>query len=171
MRARAAACGLLAAVVVGCAGAPTPRRSEKQPAPPLRLSIEATRGDAARRASTRLVLQGLASAARGAGASALGDYERALQVDATNPHAYLCLARHEIFEGEVTRGLAYLEQAEALFPSDPASDGARAHLVGLRGAAYQRTGRRREAQPLLDAARELSPQIWRDGFLDAAELR
>ena len=95
-------------------------------------------------------------------------YERALQVDPTNPYAWLALARQEVFEGDPERGLAQLDKAEALLGSD---ETAAAHLAGIRGAALLAVGQPEMAEPFLREARERAPELWVDGKLDAAELR
>jgi tetratricopeptide (TPR) repeat protein len=128
----------------------------------------ASGGDAARRASLRLVQAGLDadSAGNAAGASSL--YERSLQVDPTNPYAWLALARQEVFEGDPDRGLAHLDKAEALLGAD---EGAAAHLAGIRGAALRAVGQPALAAPFLREASDRAPTVWTDGKLDAAELR
>ena len=137
----------------------------------FRLSQVASAGDPARRASQRLVLQGLDEDERES-ASAVSSYERALQVDPTNPYAYLALARYYVEWGEPERALAFLDKTEALLgiEADP-SLGVEAHLDGLRGAALLELGRSAEARPLLSRARTLAPGVWADGRLDADELR
>ena len=57
-------------------------------------------GDPARRASNRLLAAGLDRDIQGKPSLALGQYERALQVDPTNPYAYLVLARHHADVGD-----------------------------------------------------------------------
>jgi tetratricopeptide (TPR) repeat protein len=137
-----------------------------------RVEEVADRGDAQRRASTRLVLDGLDADARGDVRLAQSRYERAIQIDASNPYAYLALARHSVEQGDPDRALAYLDHAESLFESvaDEAL-GAETHLIGLRGAALRLAGRPREADPLLYEAARREPALWGDGHLDAAELR
>ena len=71
-------------------------------------------GDDQFRASQRLVLEGLDADERGEAARAHSRYERALQIDASNPWVYLALARHYIDQGEPGRALAHLDRAEAL---------------------------------------------------------
>lgn len=115
----------------------------------------------------RLVMGGLDSARGGRGAEASARYQRALQVDPTNPYAWLALARQEIFEGDPDRGLAHLDKARALLGTD---ERATAHLVGLRGAGLVALGRPGLGQPFLEEARQLAPAIWGDGKLDASEL-
>jgi tetratricopeptide (TPR) repeat protein len=137
-------------------------------AEPLTLSRVVTEGDPARRASMRLVMGGLQSDEAGRGAEASSRYQRALQVDPNNPYAWLALARQEVFEGDPQRGLAHLDKAQALLGAD---ERATAHLVGLRGAALVEVGQPGLGRPFLQEARELAPDVWSDGKLDAAELR
>lgn len=138
------------------------------PGEELRLSRVAGSGDAARRASLRLVLSGLDADGAGRTAEASSLYERSLQVDPTNPYAWLALARQEVFEGDPDRGLAHLDKAEALLGSDEA---AAAHLAGIRGAGLRAVGDDALAEPFLREARERAPDLWADGQLDALELR
>jgi tetratricopeptide (TPR) repeat protein len=155
---------LLAALVAGCQltpGAGFPRE-------PLHLSQLAGAGDPARRASMRLVLAGLDADTRGRGAEAASSYQRALQVDPNNPYAWLALARHEVFEGDPDRGLSHLDKAQALLGTD---ESAAAHLAGIRGAGLVAIGKRPLGEPFLREARELAPDAWADGKLDASELR
>lgn len=130
----------------------------------------AERGDAPRRASTRLLLEGLDADVAGRPDAALAQYERALQVDPTNPYAYLAVARHELHAARPERALRFLDRAEALLP-EPDAPGARAHLLGMRGAALRETGRAEEGLALLERARRLAPEAWSDARLDARELR
>ena len=99
----------------------------------------------------RLVLSGLDAdeARRSAEASSL--YERALQVDPTNPYAWLALARQEVFEGDPDRGLANLDKAETLLTSD---DAAAAHLAGIRAAGLRAVGKPGLAEPFMREARD-----------------
>jgi tetratricopeptide (TPR) repeat protein len=166
--ARAGFVVLLLAGISACAPYVVPPPGAPEPPEPLRISHVAGHGDPARRASQRLVLEGLDADARGRVQAALGQYERALQVDPTNPFAYLALARHEVQWGSPHRALEVLAQAETLLS---AAAGVEAHLVGLRGAALMALGRSAEAAPLLTRARSLAPQVWADGRLDASELR
>jgi tetratricopeptide (TPR) repeat protein len=145
-----------------------PRTTAPIAVPALRVSESAQEGDARRRASTQLVLDGLASDASGNARGAVAHYEDALKLDANNPFAALALARSEIFGGDVDRGLAYLDRFESLAGS---RDGAAAHIAGLRGAALLRLGKRTHALPNLEEARSLSPSVWGDARLDARELR
>ena len=160
---------LLAAALtlgVGCAthsAAPPPE------AEALRVSDAALEGDATRRASLRLVLQGLDEDEAGKAETARSSYERAIQIDSTNPYAYLALARLEVDEGRFDRALEAIDQAELLFGD--AGPGVEAHLAGLRGAASLGKGYGGEAGVLLDEASRLAPGVWADGHLSAAELR
>jgi Flp pilus assembly protein TadD len=176
-RARARRTPRLAALTLACASlaygnacSVTPRTTEVvAPArpPALRISAIAGEGDARRRASTQLVLDGLASEMRGSSREAAARYGDALRVDANNPFAALAFARLEIFTGDADRGLAHLDRYAALA-------GARAdaaHLAGLRGAALARLGKRALAQPYLHEASALAPTVWGDARLDAPELR
>jgi tetratricopeptide (TPR) repeat protein len=104
-------------------------------APSLRISDAMLDGDATRRASLRLVLKGLDEDGDGRAATARSSYERAIQIDSTNPYAYLALARHEVDAERWNRALEALDQAELLFDSDSPPAGVDAHLAGLRGAA------------------------------------
>jgi tetratricopeptide (TPR) repeat protein len=155
------------AVVWVLAGCAVPRVAT-HPGEPLQLSRVASSGDAARRASMRLVLSGIDSDEAGRSAEASSLYERALQVDPTNPYAWLALARQEVFEGDPDRGLANLDKAEALLAHD---DVARAHVAGIRAAGLRAVGQDALAGPFLRDARERAPAAWADGKLDAAELR
>jgi tetratricopeptide (TPR) repeat protein len=153
---------LLAAIAFGlaCVG-PNGGTSDAQ-----RIEDVADRGDAQRRASTRLVLDGLDADDRGDARLAQSRYERAIQIDASNPYAYLALARHYVEQQDPDRALAYLFES-----IDDDTPGAQTHLIGLRGAALHLAGRSQEADPLLREAARRSPALWSDGRLDAAELR
>lgn len=168
---------LVAALLVAC-----PFRASGPPpdaGPPLRLSEVAATGDATRRASMRLVLDGLDADVLGEGLRAVDRYERSLVLDPGNPYAYLALARHRIVVGDGEGALRYLDQAELLLRSEaPALGGSgalpprvEAHLAGLRGAALRVLGRGEAADRHLDAARALAPTVWGDGVLSADELR
>jgi tetratricopeptide (TPR) repeat protein len=164
------AAALLLALLVGCSAArPFPGPPSVAP---ITLSELEGRGDPARRASQRLVLEGLDEDAGARPAAALAQYERALQVDPTNPWAWLALARHEVEEGDPARALSFLDKAEALLRGD-GSDPLRVapHLEGLRGGALTALGRSGEGLALLRRARASAPAVWADGRLDASELR
>ncbi|MEE9606956.1 MAG: tetratricopeptide repeat protein [Myxococcota bacterium] len=139
---------------------------------PVRVSELTDDGDAPRRASMRLVERGLAADAAFQPSFALSRYERAIQVDPTNPFAYLALARHSLDGGEPERALEYLDQAE-MFLQSQGQDSPRVepHLDGLRGSALLAAGRSTEGVPLLDRARRAAPSVWGDGYLSADELR
>jgi tetratricopeptide (TPR) repeat protein len=158
----------VALVGVGCAGfgpayAPTPE---------LHLHDLVDQGDATRRASLRIVLDGLRADAAGDAERAQGLYQRALQVDSSNPYAYLALARQSVERSEPELALEYIDRAEDLLASEPQrSPGADAHLDGLRGAALTLEGERVQGSELLERAAQRAPDVWSDAHLDAAELR
>jgi tetratricopeptide (TPR) repeat protein len=150
-----------------CRMAPASRVAVPPTRPALRIGEAAGEGDARRRASTQLVLEGLASEMGGRAHEAAARYGDALRVDANNPLAALAFARFEIFAGSADRGLAHLDRYAAL--AGPSADAA--HLAGLRGAALARLGKSALAAPYLEEARALAPGVWGDGRLDARELR
>jgi tetratricopeptide (TPR) repeat protein len=142
------------------------------PEPSLHLSELTGEGDATRRASLRIVLDGLHADAAGDVARASGLYQRALQVDSGNPYAYLALARHSVERDEPQRALEYVARAEDLLDADGAlSPGAEAHVDGLRGAALTLEGERVQGSELLERAAQRAPDVWGDARLDADELR
>lgn len=157
-------------VLIACACAPL--RGPGATPSGLRLSELAGEGDAERRTSLELVLQGLDEDASGRPAAALAEYQSALRVDATNPWVYLALARHHVDGMQPERALPFVDQARALIEVQ-GSDSPRveAHLLGLRGAALVASGRSVEGLPLLDEARALAPDVWADGHLSARELQ
>jgi len=156
---------LLALTALACGG-----RSAGPPAEPLRLSELGASDDPVRRASLRLCVSGLDADAEDRAAVALGHYERAIQVDPTNPYAYLALARHEVEGGDPERALEYLDQAQMLLTSEGAlSPGAEANLSGLRGLARIALGE--DGGDQLREAQRLAPDVWHDARLDATELR
>ena len=165
---------ILLAVLLAAACARVPQESVSE-VRPIRVSDAVGEGDPARRASTRLVLQGLESDAAGQSERARGSYERAVQVDATNPYAYLALARHELDGDAAEPGeqVGYLiDQAAALFEAEGMREPrVGVHLLGLRGRAAHRSGQGESAELYLQRARDLSPEIWGDGYLSAEELR
>jgi tetratricopeptide (TPR) repeat protein len=159
-----------AALCFGCAlrGYDASPRSE----PTFRLSSLEQSGDPARRASTRLLLEGLVRDAEGRPSKALSQYERALQVDPNNPYAYLVLARHHADGVEPARALVFLDRADALLGQEAyVPPGVQAHLVGLRGAALRASGHADAGNPLLARARALDPDAWSDARLSARELQ
>jgi len=116
-------------------------------------------------------MDGLESDEQGSPVRAQGSYERALQVDPTNPYAFLALARHYTEADETERAHDFLDQAVALFEAQgevaPEVD---VLLTGLRGEIYHTGGQATRAFPLLEEARALAPEIWGDGHLSAGEL-
>lgn len=143
------------------------------PAPePLHLADLAGEGDAERRTSMRLVLQGLDADSEGRPDLARGGYENALRVDPSNPYAYLALARYHAEGASPERALSFLDRTSALLEAQGArSPRVEPHLEGLRGAALLAGGRAAEARPHLERARALAPSAWNDGRLSARELR
>jgi tetratricopeptide (TPR) repeat protein len=120
----------------------------------------------------RLVLEGLDADASADPDAALVRYERSLQVDPTNPYAYLALARHRVDGEDPGSALPFLDKAQALLEAQgELSPGVEAHVEGLRGSALLASGRRGEAMPLLERARSLAPAAWSDGRLEPEELR
>jgi hypothetical protein len=160
------ALALLLALAAGCATSLAPT------APPLRVGDVAGEGDEVRRASQRIVLDGLRADAEQQSERARGLYQRALQVDSGNPFAYLALARQSVALGEADLALEYVDRAEDLLAVDAASSpGVAAHLDGLRGAALSLSGDEVQGRELLERAAEEAPDVWGDGRLDADELR
>jgi tetratricopeptide (TPR) repeat protein len=165
-----------AALVVIASGCVGPGGGRVETVTPIRVSDAVGLGDPARRASTRLVVQGLEADAAHAYERARGSYERAIQVDATNPYAYLALARHYVdLEAadprDAERSLLLIDQAAALFEAeDMREPRVGVHLMGLRGRAMRTTGQEEDAALYLDRARALSPAIWGDEYLSAEEL-
>ena len=166
MNAARASCVLLLAVLAGCP-IPLTRHNE-----PVRVSEVVDVGDPARRASLRLVLSGLDADVLQKLQRALGNYERAIQVDPTNPFAYLAIARHHAESHDPSWALSFLDKAEALFRAQgDISPRVTPHLVGLRGQALYASGQIEEGALLLEQAWALAPEIWEDGRLSAEELR
>lgn len=165
--ARALLVGALALLLaLGCASRFSPMGGEE----PLRLSELDGGGDPARRASLRLCVEGLDAEVAGRSSSAPVYYERAIQVDPTNPYAYLALARHRLQMGDPDEALGYLDRAQQLLDSEQArSPRVDVHLAGLRGASLEASGR--DGAVHLSYARRTSPSVWADGRLSAAELR
>jgi tetratricopeptide (TPR) repeat protein len=170
-------------VISESAGKPEPERRPvddsifSPPPPPVReppLTASASLGhyDARRDGSLRLVIEGLDADAAGEPSRALASYQRAVRLDATNPIAFLALARHHVAAGNPEEASAFLDQARGLFESEgvvgPSVD---VWGVGLRAWIDRAEGRDGEADSRFDTARELSPEIWRDELLSADELR
>jgi tetratricopeptide (TPR) repeat protein len=142
------------------------------PSRALHIEEVAHDGDQTRRASTRLVVDGLTAEAQGDADRALSQYERAIQIDAGNPYVYLALARHYIEQRDVELAFGYLDRARLLLESsDHTSPRVEVHLIGLRGNALQLAGRTEEGGALLAQAARRAPKIWGDGHLSADELR
>jgi uncharacterized membrane-anchored protein len=153
------------ALASGCAGG-----VGGSSAAPQRLSQVDASDDPVRRASLRLCVSGLDADADGRHSAALGQYERAIQIDPTNPYAYLALARHQVENGEPEGALQALDEAQMRLSSEgELSPGAEANLAGLRGSALLEMGRDGGAD--LREAQRLAPDVWADGRLDADELR
>ena len=158
MSRRLLAISLLLALTAGCASGSGPPRAR-----PFHISDVIAHGDATRIASTRLVLRGLEADIGRNSARARALYQRALQVDPTNPYAFLALARQAAEQGDAG-GVSYLDQAQALLALEEAPEGALLHARGLRGVLQGRS-------ELLHDAGARAPQSWADGRLDAEELR
>jgi tetratricopeptide (TPR) repeat protein len=155
------------ALVGGCAG---PTRAPREAA--LRITEIDHLGDARRQASTRLVVEGLDAEIASMPQRALSRYQRAIQIDPGNPFAYLALARYYVATADSERALEHLDRAQSLLNPDGALyRGTEPHLRGLRGWAFAEAGRSVDAGPLLAEASRLAPSVWRDGRLDASELR
>lgn len=159
--------GTAVGLIAGCAG---PTRGPLTGA--LRISQLEHVGDARQQASMRLVVEGLDAELDSVPQRALGRYERAIQIDPSNPFAYLALARYYAARADSERALQNLDRAQSLLdPSTAVYRSAEPHLLGLRGWALAAAGRSTEADPLLAQARELAPPVWGDGRLEARELR
>lgn len=141
-------------------------------ATPLTTSSAIGRVDAARDASLRLVMAGLDEDTQGRPSRALASYQRAVRVDATNPFAFLALARHHLENGSPDEASAFLDQARSLFETQgelgPEVD---VWGLGLRAGIERARGRDERADALYRRARDLSPRIWADERLSARELR
>jgi len=158
--------------LAGCVLLPGIRGPERGAVEPFRISEVVSEGDPARRASLRLVVKGLDADVRGARERALGAYERAIQVDPTNPYAYLALARHHAEGSEPQWALSFLDQADVLLETQgELSPGVSAHLFGLRGQVLYAEGEIDRAEVYLEKAWQLAPEVWGDGQLSADELR
>ncbi|MBW2272198.1 MAG: hypothetical protein JRG96_02930 [Deltaproteobacteria bacterium] len=169
--ARAAILGLLICAGLACALV-GPREARVDPVEPLRMSQLLQEGDAARRASQRLIVEGLDADTLGEHARARASYERAIQVDATNPYAYLALARHHVDGARPEQALPFLDQARTLLEMQGAdAPEIEVHLVGLRGEALYASGGIHEGIVYLEQARQMAPDVWGDGRLAPEELR
>jgi tetratricopeptide (TPR) repeat protein len=129
-------------------------------------------GDAARRASQRLIVEGLDADTIGERARARASYDRAIQVDATNPYAYLAIARHHVDGARPEKALPFLDRASTLLEvQGEDSARVRVHVIGLRGEALYASGRIDEGIDYLEQARLMAPEVWDDGTLAPEELR
>lgn len=167
------ALGWLLTALAGCALLPGGWKPPPEEAlEPIRISELLSRGDPARRASLRLVIEGLEADGRGEFARGQGSYERAIQVDPTNPYAYLALARHYAEGNEPQWALSSLDQADSLFEARrERSPRVEVHLLGLRGQALYAGGEIEQGLQYLERAWKLAPEVWGDGQLTADELR
>ncbi len=155
------------ALVGGCAG---PTRAPRGAA--LRISEMDQLGDAQRRLSMQVVVEGLDAEIASTPQRALSRYQRAIQIDPGNPFSYLVLARYYAATADPERTLEHLDRAQSLLdPDGTLYRGAEPHLRGLRGRALAEAGRPMDAWPLLEDARRLAPSVWGDGRLDASESR
>lgn len=147
--------------------------TSRAPAPGgLRLSELSDLGDPQRRASMRLVLEGLDYDAAGDPGKAAGRYDTALQLDPTNPYAYLSVARQRAAGRDPASAMSFIDRTESLLrASRELTPSAQAHLIGLRGSVWYATGKLRAGADALERARDLAPWVWRDGQLAAHELR
>jgi tetratricopeptide (TPR) repeat protein len=161
----------LTLVGVGCAVLDPSARGPVRTTP-LTVSAALGEGDARRDASLRLVIEGLDADSSGRAAFALAKYERAVRVDATNPFAYLALARHHLEASSLPEAAAFLDQARSLFEAEdrlgPEVD---VWGIGLRAGIDRAVGREDRALQRFERARQLAPAIWEDEWLSAAELR
>lgn len=170
--ATAAYCAIGAVLLaLACARSPHPHPPPATPVPSWRLEWVVEEGDPARRASNRLLEEALSSQLADT-PRAVERIGRALQVDPTNPWAYLALAREEIARGRPDHALQALDQARARLLLEGSLDPrVEVHLIGLRGAAYRGAEDYERAAPLLTEAARRDPTVWGDGRLGAAELR
>ncbi len=161
---------LLAVGLSGCLRGPG-YVAQHRAVQPLTASAALGRYDPARDASLRLVIEGLEADEAGRATRALASYQRAVRVDATNPFAFLALARHHLEAGAAEEAGAFLDQARSLFEAQqtlgPEVD---VWGLGLRAGIDRSLGRDESADALFEAARTLSPRVWRDERLSAGEL-
>ena len=117
-------------------------------------------------------VRGLDADTAGDADRALGLYEEALRVDATNPYAYLAIARHHASGDDPGWALSFIDKADSLFRAEGGpSPRVQPHLVGLRGQALYASGEVDAGLPLLEQAWSVAPDVWTDGQLSADELR
>lgn len=173
-------CGVLVAVslsfalgtVGGCGGRSFPILSDPFGEEPAWSFAEVSeQGDARRRASNRLVAEALSDPLADT-PRATERIRRALQVDPTNPWAYLALAREQVAHGEYDSAWDTLDQAEArVLLEGEIPPGVQAHVSGLRGRVLVAQNNSEAAYPLLAEAERLAPAAWEDQHLNASELR
>ena len=138
----------------------------------LRIRDLSDEGDPMRRAALDLLTEALGADAAQDASRARGLYARALQIDSSNPYAYLALARHHAEVGDARQAMQHLDRAEDLLRSyDGLSPRVEVHLLGLRGVAMQRSGRVEEGDAWVARAASIAPSVWGDGELTADELR
>ena len=160
----------IATGLAGCRGGPF--RPAEVTVEPIRISELIEAAPPSRRASLGLIDEGLEADAVQERSRAQSRYERALQVDPSNPYAYLAIARHEIGGPRPLRALTFLDRCEALLRMEGnESPRVLVHLIGIRGAALQRSGREQEGAEFLARAAAMAPGVWGDGILEANELR
>jgi tetratricopeptide (TPR) repeat protein len=162
---------LVAVALSGCAGLKM-RSPLGLGEAPLTTSAALGQSDSTRDASLRLVIAGLDDDSAGRAGRALASYQRAVRVDPTNPFAYLALARHHLEAGSSAEASAFLDQARSRFEAEallgPSTD---VWGIGLRAWIDREEARDVQADSRFEAARSLSPEIWDDERLSAAELR
>lgn len=163
---------LMLAALAGCVAGQRFVPQLRPAAPPLTASGAIGLDDSERDASLRLVISGLDEDQAGRPARALANYQRAIRLDPTNPFAFLALARHHLEDGAFDEASAFLDQARSLFESQqrlgPSVD---VWGFGIRAGIDRGKGRNDRADALFERARALSPEIWGDERLSAAELR
>jgi tetratricopeptide (TPR) repeat protein len=139
---------------------------------PMTTSAALGQSDSTRDASLQLVISGLDDDSAGRPGRALASYQRAVRVDPTNPFAYLALSRHHLEAGASGEASAFLDQARSLFETQellgPSVD---VWGIGLRAWIDRQEARDALADSRFEVARGLSPEIWNDERLSAAELR
>ena len=162
---------LIAATLGACSGLNFSLLSGGGDLPPT-VSRALGKTDSTRDASLRLVIAGLDDDTAGRPSRALASYQRAVRVDSTNPFAFLALARHHLDAGSIEEASAFLDQSRSLFEREQAlADAVDVWRIGLRAGIDREMGRHEMADLRFEAARELSPEIWSDERLSAAELR
>ena len=94
-----------------------------------------------------------------------------VRLDATNPIAFLALARHHVGDRQSRRGERLPRPgSRALRGRGRAGSAVDVWGIGLRAWIDRAEGHEAEADSRFEAARELSPEIWRDELLSADEL-